>query len=211
MNKKIPEATIGRLSIYEQALAQLDSKGITTISSEALSEIVGSSAAQIRKDLSWFGEFGEPGTGYRVSFLKNAISNILGTNRVWNVGLVGVGRLGSALLAYPGFRTRGFRIVAAFDSDITKIGRKWEDIIIDDISQFAAIAKERRIEIAIIAVPSSAAQTVADNVISAGIRAILNFSSSPLSIPEKVRVRNVDLSSELASLSFFLGHVRDGN
>ena len=182
-----------------------------TVSSEALGEMVGSSAAQVRKDLSWFGEFGEPGTGYRVHILKTAISDILGTNRIWNTALIGVGRLGSALLAYPGFNNRGFKIAAAFDSDITKIGKKWEDIIIEDISRLPEIVKEKNIRIAIIAVPGASAQSVAEKVISSGVRAIVNFAPERISVPDEIQLRNVDLSSELESLSYYLTHGPQGH
>jgi len=203
---KIPEATVMRLSIYGQALALLEEKGEETISSKSLSDMVNTSAAQIRKDLSRFGEFGEPGTGYRVSVLRKAISHILGTDTFWNTALVGLGRLGSALLAYPGFSIRGFKIVAAFDSDITKIGKKWEDVVIEDISRLKAAVKKKNIEIVILAVPAQEAQSAADVVVASGVRAILNFAPTRITVPEGVKLRNVDLSSELEWLSYFLTH-----
>jgi redox-sensing transcriptional repressor len=203
---QVSRATVSRLSIYGQALAKLDSEGVETVSSKTLSEIVGSTAAMIRKDLSSFGGFGDPGMGYRVKVLRDAVSRILGTDRTWNTALVGVGKLGSALLAYPGFRVRGFRIVAAFDNDITKVGRKWEDVIIDDISHFAAAVQQRSIEIAVIAVPPEHAQEVTDIVVKSGISAILNFASGQVTVPPHVRVKNADLSSDLESLSYFLTH-----
>ena len=203
-DSKIPEATIMRLSIYGQAVARLEKNGAETISSESLSTMVNTSAAQIRKDLSHFGEFGEPGTGYRIKVLKKAISRILGTDNTWNAALVGLGRLGSALLAYPGFSSRGFRIVAAFDSDITKVGKKWEDIVIADISMLESVVSNNNIEIAILAVPANEAQRVADLIVSSGIRAILNFAPTRIIVPDDVRLRNVDLSSELEWLSYFL-------
>ena len=204
--KKIPGPTIMRLPIYGQALTNLQEKEIETVSSRLLGEMVGSTAAQVRKDLLWFGEFGKPGTGYPVSLLKDAIFRILGTDHVLNTALVGVGRLGSALLAYPGFSNHGLKIVAAFDSDIIKIGKKWEDVIIEDISQLGATVERKKIEIAILAVPGEIAQEVADKVVSSGIRAILNFAPARISVPEGVQLRNVDLSSELESLAYFLTH-----
>ncbi len=204
--KKISGPTIMRLPIYGQALTNLQEKGIETVSSRLLGEMVGSTAAQVRKDLSCFGEFGKPGTGYRAGLLKDAIFRILGTDHALNTALVGVGRLGSALLAYPGFGNHGLKIVAAFDNDIIKIGKKWEDVIIEDISQLGAAVERKRIKIAILAVPGEIAQEVAGKVVSSGIRAILNFAPARISVPEGVQLRNVDLSSELESLAYFLTH-----
>ena len=204
--KKISEVVIARLSIYRRALARLERNGMETVSSETLGKIVRSSAAQIRKDLSCFGEFGEPGTGYNVILLKDAICHILGIDRIWNTVLVGVGRLGSSLLAYPGFRDRGFKIVAAFDNDVTKIGKKWEDVIIEDIAQLPAVVRKKRIDIAILTVPGEFAQRVADHIILCGISAILNFAPVRVVVPERVRLRNVSFSSELEALSYFLTH-----
>ena len=202
--KRIAEAAVARLSTYNQALDELDRLGVEIISSDELGERVGYSAAQIRKDLSCFGEFGKAGRGYYVKELKESISQILGTDRTWNVALVGVGNLGSALLAYAGFRERGFKIVAVFDNDLRKIGKKWEDVILQDISELAEKIREQDIQIGIMAVPAEVAQRAADMLVLSGIRAILNFAPVRIVVPEDVELRSAELSSELECLSYFL-------
>ncbi len=202
--KRIGQTVVPRLSTYNRVLDKLDRGGVEIISSEDLGERTGYSAAQIRKDLSFFGEFGQVGKGYYVKELKDAVSQILGLDRTWNVALVGAGNLGSALLAYPGFRERGFKIVAVFDNDLRKIGKKWEDVILHDISEIAEKVKEKEIQIGIIAVPAEAAQGVANVLVSCGIRAILNFAPVRIVVPEDVELRSAELSSELECLSYFL-------
>ncbi|MFH1954372.1 MAG: redox-sensing transcriptional repressor Rex [Pseudomonadota bacterium] len=202
--KKIAEVAIARLSIYNRALGELEREGVEIISSDELGDRIGCSAAQIRKDLSCFGEFGETGKGYYVRDLKDAISRILGVDRKWNVALVGAGHLGSALLTYPGFREHGFNIVAVFDNDLRKIGKKWEDIVIQDISELPKTVKERDIRIGIITVPAGVSQEIANMLTSCGVRAILNFAPARITIPEGVELRNADLSTELECLSYFL-------
>lgn len=202
--KRIGQTVVPRLSTYNRVLDKLDREGVEIISSEELGERTGYSAAQIRKDLSFFGEFGQVGKGYYVKELKDAISQILGLDKTWNVALVGAGNLGSALLAYPGFRERGFKIVAVFDNDLRKIGKKWEDVILHDISEIAEKVKEKEIQIGIIAVPAEAAQGVANMLVSSGIRAILNFAPVRIVVPEEVELRSAELSSELECLSYFL-------
>lgn len=202
--KKVAEAGIARLSIYNQTLYELDKRGIETISSEELGDKVGCTGAQIRRDLSCFGEFGETGKGYHVRDLKDAISRILGTDRKWNVALVGAGNLGSALLAYSGFKKRGFNIAAVFDNDLRKVGKKWEDVTIEDISELPKTVKERQLRIGIVAVPHDIAQEVTNMLISSGVRAILNFAPARISVPEGVDLRNADLCAELECLSYFL-------
>ena len=202
--KRIGQTVVPRLSTYNRVLDKLDRGGVEIISSEDLGERTGYSAAQIRKDLSFFGEFGQVGKGYYVKELKDAVSQILGLDRTWNVALVGAGNLGSALLAYPGFRERGFKIVAVFDNDLRKIGKKWEDVVLHDISEIPERAKEEEIQIGIIAVPAEAAQRVANMLVSSGIRAILNFAPVRIVVPEDVELRSAELSSELECLSYFL-------
>ena len=202
--KRIAQTVVPRLSTYNRVLDKLYREGVEIISSEELGERTGYSAAQIRKDLSFFGEFGQVGKGYYVKELKDAISQILGLDRTWNVALVGAGNLGSALLAYPGFRERGFKIVAVFDSDLRKIGKKWEDVVLHDISEIPEKTKEEEIQIGIIAVPAEAAQRVANMLVSSGIRAILNFAPVRVVVPEDVELRSAELSSELECLSYFL-------
>lgn len=202
--KRIAQTVVPRLSTYNRVLDKLDREGVEIISSEELGEGTGYSAAQIRKDLSFFGEFGQAGKGYYVKELKGAISQILGLDRTWNVALAGAGNLGSALLAYPGFRERGFKIVAVFDNDLRKIGKKWEDVVLLDISEIAEKVKEEDVQIGIIAVPAEAAQRVANMLVSSGIRAILNFAPVRIIVPEDVELRSAELSSELECLSYFL-------
>ncbi|MFH1007323.1 MAG: redox-sensing transcriptional repressor Rex [Candidatus Latescibacterota bacterium] len=206
LRRKVADAGIARLSTYNQVLVCLSKKGVEIISSQELGEQVGCSGAQIRGDLSCFGEFGETGKGYYVTDLKDAISRILGTDRKWHVALVGVGNLGSALLAYPGFRDRGFDIAAVFDNDLRKIGKRWEDVTIQDISELPDTVKEREIRIGVIAVPPAIAQTIADMLISSGVRAILNFAPARVTVPDEVNLRDADLATELECLSYFLAN-----
>jgi len=202
--KRVAQAVVARLSTYNRALDEMDRENVEIISSEGLGEKTGYSAAQIRKDLSFFGEFGKVGRGYYVKELKDAVSQILGINRTWSVALVGAGNLGSALLAYPGFRERGFKIVAVFDNDLRKIGKKWEDVVLHDISEMQDKIKEEDIQIGIIAVPAEAAQQVANMLVLGGIRAILNFAPVRIVVPEGVELHSAELSSELECLSYFL-------
>ncbi len=202
--KRITQVVVARLSTYNRALDELDRENVEIISSGELGERTGYSAAQIRKDLSFFGEFGQVGKGYYVKELKDAISQILGLDRTWNVALVGAGNLGSALLAYPGFVERGFKIVAVFDNDLRKIGKKWEDVVLQDISEMQEKIKKENIQIGIIAVPAKTAQQVANMLVLGGIRAILNFAPVRVIVPEGVELRSAELSSELECLSYFL-------
>jgi len=202
--RKIAEAAIVRLSVYNRALGEVEKEGLEIISSDELGDRIGCHAAQIRKDLSCFGEFGEVGKGYFVRDLRDAISHILGVDRKWNVALAGAGNIGSALLAYPGFRQRGFNIVAVFDNDIAKIGKKWEGIVIQDTSELAKTVKEQDIRIGIIAVSPEVSQEIVDTLTSCGVRAILNFAAASITVGEGVELRNVDLATELECLSYFL-------
>ena len=204
-NKRIiAKVVITRLSIYNRALSEIKKEGVEIISSDELGDRVGYSAAQIRKDLSCFGEFGEIGKGYFVRDLKDAVSRILGVDRKWNVALAGAGHLGSALLAYPGFRQRGFNIVAVFDNDLCKIGKRWEDIVIQDMSELPRTVKEQNIRIGIVSALAQVSQEIVDMLVSCGVRAILNFAPVSITVPESVELRNVDLSTELECLSYFL-------
>lgn len=202
--RKIAGAVVARLSIYNRALGEVGKEGLKIISSDELGDRIGCSAAQIRKDLSFFGEFGEVGKGYFVQDLRDVISHILGVDRKWNVALAGAGHLGSALLAYPGFKQWGFNIVAVFDNDLAKIGKKWESVVIQDISELAKTVKEQDIRIGAIAVPPQVSQEIVDTFTSCGIRAILNFATASITVPEGVKLRNVDLATELECLSYFL-------
>lgn len=201
---KIPEATITRLSIYSRFLKRLDKKGITTVSSGDIAEGVGVSPAQVRKDLAYFGEFGTRGVGYNVKDLIRYTVKILGLSEPWNLVMVGAGNLGSALVTYREFKDRGFTIVGVFDNDLTKIGKRIMDLEVMPLEDLPAVAQEHNVRIGIIAVPSKAAQDIADIMVGAGLEAILNFAPLSLNVPHHVEVRNVDLSVKLEILTFNL-------
>ncbi len=203
-NKRVPEGTISRLFIYLREITALTKLNIHTISSAELGERINLSDAQVRKDLGYFGQFGVSGAGYNTGELKNALEKILGKDKTWNVAVVGVGHLGSALLTYPGFKERRLNIVAAFDSDARKIGRQLKDVTIQSIDELPKVIEERKVSIGIIAVPVKEAQDVADKLIKAGIKCILNFAPVSLNVPENVKVKDMDLSRELETLSYFL-------
>ena len=201
---KIPEATITRLSIYSRFLKRLDKKGITTVSSGDIAEGVGVSPAQVRKDLAYFGEFGTRGVGYNVKDLIRYTVKILGLSDPWNLVMVGAGNRGSALVTYREFKDRGFTIVGVFDNDLTKIGKRIADLEVMPLEDLPAVAQEHNVRIGIIAVPSKAAQDIADIMVGAGLEAILNFAPLSLNVPNHVEVRNVDLSVKLEILTFNL-------
>jgi redox-sensing transcriptional repressor len=202
---KIPEATIVRLSVYSRFLEQADKRSIVTISSGEIAVAVGVSPAQVRKDLAYFGEFGTRGVGYNVKHLLYHTMKILGLSHDWPVVLVGAGNLGSALVSYRGFKERGFHIVGVFDNDLTKIGKKLLDLEVLAIDAMPMIIQDKDVKIGILAVPAVDAQEVADTMVNAGIRAILNFAPKAIIVPEKLEVRNIDLSVKLEILTFNLG------
>jgi redox-sensing transcriptional repressor len=201
---KIPEMTIRRLSIYTRCLLQLEEDGVKTVSSQELAERFNLNSAQVRKDLAYFGEFGVRGIGYYVAGLKAELQRILGLDREWAVVLVGFGNLGSALFHYKGFTRQGFKVVAIVDENPAKIGREVERVPVIASRDMAREVKARGIQIAILAVPVEAAQAVTDELVAAGIRAVLNFAPTRLRVPRDVRLKNVDLSIELETLSFYL-------
>jgi len=202
---QVSELTAGRLSVYLRCLNALDAAGVTSISSKALAEQFQLNAAQIRKDLAYFGEFGVRGVGYYVKELKRHLRMILGLDRTVRVAIIGAGTLGLALADYPGFRQEGFAIVAMFDAERSKIGRRSRGgVRIHDIADFRKLVKTEQIDIAVVAVPASSAQSVVNVVLQAGVRAILNFSPGSLKVPSDVKLKNVDLTVSLESLSFFL-------
>lgn len=202
--KRIPEKTVKRLSLYYRYLYLLSQQGTANISSRSLADLLESRPSQIRKDLSYFGDFGKTGTGYNVFELKKAIAKILGLEEGRNVAIIGMGNLGIALAAYKGFEVLGFKIVALFDNSRLKIGKKYRGKPCQDVADFARVAKREKIEMVILTVPSESAQEVAAVVVSAGIKAVLNFAPVHLNVPRDVRVNNVDLAMELKSLSFFV-------
>jgi redox-sensing transcriptional repressor len=206
--EQVSELTAGRLSVYLRCLNTLDAAGVKTISSKALAEQFHLNAAQIRKDLAYFGEFGVRGVGYYVKELKRHLRTILGLDRNVRVGILGAGNLGLALADYPGFRQEGFAIVALFDTERSKIGQRSRGgVRIHDIGELRQLVTQDRIHIAVIAVPAESAQGVVNTAVQAGVRAILNFSPGTLKVPPDVKLKNVDLTVSLESLSFFLARV----
>ena len=207
---QVSELTAGRLSVYLRCLTTLEAAGVKTISSKALAEQFHLNAAQIRKDLAYFGEFGVRGVGYYVAELRRHLRAILGLDRTVRVAILGAGNLGLALADYPGFRQEGFAISALFDTEPAKIGRRSKGgVAIHDLSDFRRLVKKLGIDIAVLAVPAVAAQSVATTVVQAGVRAILNFSPGTLKVPRGVKLKNVDLTVSLESLSFFLAREAD--
>jgi len=202
---QVSELTAGRLSVYLRCLNTLDAAGVKTISSKALAEQFQLNAAQIRKDLAYFGEFGVRGVGYYVKELKRQLRHILGLDRTVRVAIIGAGNLGLALADYPGFRQEGFAIVALYDAQETKIGHLSKGgVRIFDIGEFKKSVQRDSIDIAVVAVPAESAQGVVNAAVQAGVRAILNFSPGTLKVPPGVRLKNVDLTVSMESLSFFL-------
>jgi redox-sensing transcriptional repressor len=201
---RIPEMTVRRLSVYTRCLAALEEDGVKTVSSQELAERFDLNSAQVRKDLAYFGEFGVRGIGYYVSGLKAELQRILGLDREWPVALVGFGNLGSALFHYKGFARQGFRISAIFDDDPAKWGKVVDGVTIQPLRDLPGEAKARNLQIAIVAVPAESAQAVAEKLAAAGIRAILNFAPGRIRIGKDSRLKNVDLSIELETLSFYL-------
>jgi len=199
---KIPEKTVTRLSIYLRCLEELEAKAVTSVSSRQLAERFGLNSAQVRKDLAYFGQFGVRGLGYYIAELKHNLERILGLKQDWEVALVGAGNLGAALIAYKGFQARGFRISLAFDSDQAKVGQQIDGVVIQDAAKMAPTLRRRKVKIAVVTVPASAGQAVVDQLVDAGVTAILNFAPTQLSVPEGVKVQNVDLSVLLKTLSY---------
>jgi redox-sensing transcriptional repressor len=202
--KRIAESTVRRLSIYLRFLEEFEERGLSTVSSEELARRGGTTSAQVRKDLSFFGSFGKRGLGYSVPELSSALRDILGLGREWRVVIVGAGKIGAALAQYRGFRQRGYTILAVYDSNPEKIGRSLEGIEIRDISRFESDVVAERPEIAVIAIPGEGAQEVLDRIVRAGIKAVLNFAPVQLHAPADVTVRSVNMAMELEGLSFAL-------
>jgi redox-sensing transcriptional repressor len=205
LNEQVSELTTNRLSVYLRCLNELDAAGVKTVSSQTLAQQFHLNAAQIRKDLAYFGEFGVRGVGYYVKDLKRHLRQILGLERKLKVAILGAGNLGLALADYPGFRQEGFQIIALFDTLSNKVGQQSRGgVSIFDIKDLRRIAAKERISIAVIAVPANSAQRVVDQVVAAGIKAILNFSPGTLRAPADVKLKSVDLTVSLESLSFYL-------
>jgi redox-sensing transcriptional repressor len=214
-NDPIPNPAVRRLSLYLRQLETFKRKDRRTVSSKQLGEALHLTDAQVRKDLAYFGQFGHPGIGYRVDELIAQVRKILGTDKVWNVLLVGAGNLGQALMAYNGFDAKGFRLVAVFDADPAKVGKRLgpfsgkpeearskRSFVVQPMSELKSMVEKQGIRLAILAVPADHAQDVADQCVEAGIRGLLNFAPVSLSLPEEIAVNSVDLAVQLEQLSF---------
>jgi len=205
---RISESTVRRLSNYYRVLEEVAAEGRRMISSRRLAEREGITSAQVRKDLSYFGSFGRRGLGYSVQHLREEIGAILGLDRRWRVVVVGAGNIGSALLSYGGFADQGFDVVAVFDQDARRIGQKVADLEVLDAAKLAEVTRARGAEIGVIATPPRPAQAVAEALVAAGVRGILNFAPRKLFVPADVPVRIVDMTMEFESLSFALTQAR---
>lgn len=201
---EIPDIVIGRLPVYLRTLKQLVSQGREVTSSQELGELLGISSAQIRKDLSHFGEFGKQGTGYNTNFLCSQLEEILQVDCIWPVVLVGAGYLGHALASYNGFENRGFRIVAVFDSDPTKIGEAIGNLTVQSVDNISQVVGEYNSQIAIVAVPAHGAQTVGDQLVEAGIKSILCYAPTTLNLPKEIRVEYIDPVIHFQHMTFYL-------
>jgi redox-sensing transcriptional repressor len=204
IKKRISESTIHRLSLYYRALSLLEKENYETVSSKELAKREKLTPAQVRKDLSFFGSFGTRGLGYPVAELKKKIAEILGIDRLWKVALIGVGNIGSALVSYKEFQRQGFQIVKLFDNDQRKIGSNHKGIVISDIANLETELAQDGIEMVVIAVPATVAQYIVDDIVNAGVKAILNFAPVNLKVPPEVYLRNENMSMELEYLSFAL-------
>ncbi len=201
---KIPDIIIGRLPVYLRALQRMADNGIKTTSSQELGEHVGISAAQIRKDISQFGEFGKQGTGYSIPYLLDKLKEILKVDRKWDVALVGAGDMGHALARYQGFTNRGFQIVMVFDNNKEKVGQKIDQFTIEDAEKIVERIKSAGIKMAMLTVPAPAAQGVADKLVQAGVRAILNYAPISLNVPKNVKVQHIDPATHLQRMTYYL-------
>ncbi len=202
--KVIPDIIVSRLPIYLRALRHMQEQGQQTTNSQELGEQVGISAAQIRKDLSQFGEFGKQGTGYRIAFLIDKLREILHVRNVWDVAIVGAGDMGHALARYQGFINRGFHVTMVFDNDPAKIGQVIGSLTVLDANKMVETIREAGIQIAMLTVPAAAAQGVADKLVEAGVKAILNYAPISLNVPEGVRLQYLDPSIGLQRMTYYL-------
>jgi redox-sensing transcriptional repressor len=201
---KIPDIIIGRLPVYLRALQRMSDKGLKTTSSQELGEHVGISAAQIRKDISQFGEFGKQGTGYSIPFLLDKLKEILKVDRIWDVAVVGAGDIGHAVANYQGFKNRGFRIVMIFDNDKGKVGNQIGGFTVEDTEGMVERIKSAGVKVAMLTVPAAAAQTAAEKLVQAGVKAILNYAPINLNVPPSVKVQYIDPSTHLQRMTFYL-------
>jgi redox-sensing transcriptional repressor len=204
--KRIAESTVRRLSLYLRFLEDFEERGLATISSDELAARGGTTSAQVRKDLSFFGSFGKRGLGYAVPELAARLRDILGLGRQWRVIIIGAGKIGSALAQYRGFSQRGFQVVGVYDSDATKVGKRIESFAIRDLASLERDVSRENVDIAILTVPAEAAQQVVNRVVKSGIGAVMNFAPVQLQVPETVALKNVNMAMELEGLSFALAN-----
>jgi len=202
--KLIPDIVVGRLPIYLRSLQRMAQDGNQVTSSQEMSERLGISAAQIRKDLSQFGEFGKQGTGYDIEYLSTQLKSILRVDRVWDMAVVGAGDIGSAVARYQGFANRGFRVTRIIDNDPIKIGSKIGPFIVEDYVRMGEIIREAGIVVAMITVPATSAQEVADELVKAGVKAILNYAPININVPEGVHVQHTDPVTHLQRMTYYL-------
>jgi len=202
--KRIADSTIRRLSLYLRHLEDAEERGVETISSDDLARRGGTTSAQVRKDLSFFGSFGKRGLGYSVPELAGRLREIMGLGRTWRVAIIGAGKIGTALASYRGFQQRGFVIVGAYDTNPEKVGRALDGVVVRSMRDLAADVSRERPDIAILTVPGEDAQTVADQLVVAGIKAIMSFAPVQLQVPPDVALKTVNMAIELEGLSFAL-------
>jgi len=210
MSLEIPEVVINRLPVYARALTELASRGETVVSSQALGELLDVTPAQIRKDLSYFGRFGKQGRGYNVNSLLSKLREILGIDRQWRLILVGVGRLGQAIAEYGGFGPQGFEIVAAFDASDAIVGREIGGVSVKPIDEMEPFLRNTRVDIGIVAVPSTDAQRVVDRLVALGVRAILNYAPITAHVPKDVTIRHIDPVLAMQSMTFYIKRAEPG-
>ncbi len=202
--KIIPDIIVGRLPLYLRTLQRMHQEGPSVTSSQDLADRLGISAAQIRKDLSQFGEFGKQGTGYDVEYLVEQLSSILKVDRVWDVAVIGAGDIGSALARYAGFMNRGFQVSMIFDNDPQKIGSKVGSYVVQDAAKLVSVLKKAKIKVAMIAVPAAFAQDVVDELVKAGVKAILNYAPININVPPEVHVQHTDPVTHLQRMTYYL-------
>jgi len=202
--RRIADSTVRRLSLYLRFLEESTNRGLVTISSDELARRGGTTSAQVRKDLSFFGSFGKRGLGYSVPELTESLREILGLRRDWQVIIVGAGKIGTALAQYRGFRQRGFRVTAVYDRDPKKIGTRWDTLTVRDMAELECDIQKEHPDIAVLTTPAEEAQVVVDRLVSAGVRALLNFAPIQLQVPPDVTLKNVNMAMELEGLSFAL-------
>jgi len=202
--RRIAESTVRRLSIYLSFLEEIEAKGVMTTSSDDLARLGGTTSAQVRKDLSFFGSFGKRGLGYSVPELSSRLREILGLERQWRVCIVGAGKIGAALARYAGFAERGFLVTGVYDSDPAKIGNRTAGVAVQDTAHLGRDVRQGRYDIAVLAVPAENAQPIVDQLVDAGIKAILSFAPTQLSVPPDVTLRTVNMAMELEGLTFAL-------